>query len=252
MAIIGADATTQLFGTRDSIGQTVHLNGTPYTVIGKIRKKDQDSNYSGPDNDKVFIPFSAMARDFPRTDAAAGVVSQIILAPQPWVRRPAAARARRAAPAASRTSTGRSSAKSAASCSRRHGFDAGRPQRRRDVGHVAPDADVRPHGPGDEGLLQHRRHRHAGARRARRDEHHARRRARADARDRRAQGARRDDRADPAAVLPRRVRADDAQRRDRLRRGAGAVRGGQPAADADAVPGDDPDLAGRRWRGGSR
>jgi putative ABC transport system permease protein len=85
VAIIGADATVQLFGTRDSIGKQVSLNGIPYTVIGKIRKKDQDSNYSGPDNDKVFIPFSAMARDFPRTDVPTGVLSNIIVAPHPWV-----------------------------------------------------------------------------------------------------------------------------------------------------------------------
>ena len=82
VAVIGADATKQLFGTRDSIGQTVNLNGIPYTVIGKIRKKDQDSNYSGPDNDKVFVPFSSMARDFPRPGVAAGVLSQIIVAPE--------------------------------------------------------------------------------------------------------------------------------------------------------------------------
>jgi putative ABC transport system permease protein len=85
VAIIGADATKQLFGTRESIGEVVQINGLPFTVIGKIRKKDQDSSYSGPDNDKVFIPFSAMARDFPRPDVPIGVVSQIILAPHPWV-----------------------------------------------------------------------------------------------------------------------------------------------------------------------
>lgn len=85
VAIIGADATTQLFGTRDSIGQRVTIRGIPYTVIGRIRKKDQDSNYSGPDNDKVFIPFSAMARDFPRPGLNPGTVSQIIVAPQQWV-----------------------------------------------------------------------------------------------------------------------------------------------------------------------
>jgi putative ABC transport system permease protein len=85
VAILGADATTQLFGTRESIGQTVHINGAPFTVIGKIRKKDQDSSYSGPDNDKVFIPFSVMARDMPRTDAPSGTLSQIVLAPKPWV-----------------------------------------------------------------------------------------------------------------------------------------------------------------------
>jgi putative ABC transport system permease protein len=85
VAIVGADATAQLFGTRDSLGETIYLNGLPYTVIGKIRKKDQDSNYSGPDNDKVFVPFSSMMRDFPRPDADAGVVSNIIVTPQPWV-----------------------------------------------------------------------------------------------------------------------------------------------------------------------
>jgi putative ABC transport system permease protein len=85
VAIIGADATQQLFGTRDSLGEAIQINGQPYTVIGKIRKKDQDSSYSGPDNDKVFVPFTSMARDFPRPDVPAGVLSQIILAPHPWV-----------------------------------------------------------------------------------------------------------------------------------------------------------------------
>ncbi len=85
VAIIGADAWAQLFGARDGMGQTVQVNGVPYTVVGRIRKKNQDSNYSGPDNDKVFVPFQAMARDFPRPDVPPGVVSQIIVAPRPSV-----------------------------------------------------------------------------------------------------------------------------------------------------------------------
>jgi putative ABC transport system permease protein len=85
VAIIGADATAQLFGGRDSLGQRVHLNGLPYTVIGKIRKKDQDGSYSGPDNDKVFVPFAAMSRDFPRPGLPPGTLSQIILTPVPAV-----------------------------------------------------------------------------------------------------------------------------------------------------------------------
>ena len=82
VAIIGADAWQQLFGAREGIGEVVHVNGVPYTVVGKIRKKEQDSNYSGPDNDKVFVPFAAMARDFPRVDVPAGTLSQIIVAPR--------------------------------------------------------------------------------------------------------------------------------------------------------------------------
>ncbi len=85
VAIIGADAWQQLFGAREGLGETVQINGFPYTVVGKIRKKDQDSNYSGPDNDKVFVPFAAMARDFPRTGVPAGTLSQIIVAPKPYV-----------------------------------------------------------------------------------------------------------------------------------------------------------------------
>lgn len=85
VAIIGADATRQLFGDRRSIGETVQINGYPFTVIAKLRKKDQDSNYSGPDNDKVFVPFSVMARDFPRPGVPPGVLSQLIVAPRQWV-----------------------------------------------------------------------------------------------------------------------------------------------------------------------
>jgi len=85
VAILGADAAEQLFGGRDSLGERIELNGLPYAVIGTIRHKDQDSNYSGPDNDKVFVPFSAMARDFPRLGVPRGVLSQILVSPQPWV-----------------------------------------------------------------------------------------------------------------------------------------------------------------------
>ena len=85
VAILGVDSTTQLFGTRNSIGETLKLNGIPYTVVGRIRKKDQDSDYNGRDNDKVFVPFSAMARDFPRADMPDGILSEIIVAPRPEV-----------------------------------------------------------------------------------------------------------------------------------------------------------------------
>jgi len=85
VAVIGAGVAVQLFGARDGLGRTVQLNGLPYSVIGIIRRKEQDSSYSGPDNDKVFVPFSAMARDLPRPDVDRGVLSQIVLAPHPWV-----------------------------------------------------------------------------------------------------------------------------------------------------------------------
>ena len=81
VAILGWDSDAQLFARRNSIGEYIQLNGIPYTVIGRIRKKDQDSDYNGRDNDKVFVPFTAMAKDFPRDQAPLGVLSQIIVAP---------------------------------------------------------------------------------------------------------------------------------------------------------------------------
>jgi putative ABC transport system permease protein len=85
VAIIGFDMAEQLFGKRSILGEVVTFNGLSYTVVGKIRKKTQDSNYSGPDNNKIFVPFAAMARDMPRRDTVPGVVSDIIVSPKDWV-----------------------------------------------------------------------------------------------------------------------------------------------------------------------
>jgi putative ABC transport system permease protein len=86
VAILGDDIYKQLFSGRDGVGQPVSINGIGYVVVGKIRHKDQDSNYSGPDNDKVFVPFAAMAKDFPLPYAAEpDAVSDIIVAPHQWV-----------------------------------------------------------------------------------------------------------------------------------------------------------------------
>jgi putative ABC transport system permease protein len=202
VAIVGADATAQLFGTRESLGQTIYINGLPFTVIAKIRKKDQDSNYSGPDNDKVFVPFSAMARDFPRPDADPGVVSNIIVTPQPWV-------------IAQLTDvlnkrTGRIEdidwpleREIRRVLAPRHRFD---PTDRNAVAMWDTTLQTLMFGRMNrayEAVLHRRGHRDALARRARRDEHHAGRGARAHAGNRRAQGARRHDRQRAAPVLPR-------------------------------------------------
>jgi putative ABC transport system permease protein len=85
VAIVGFDMAEQLFGKRNILNEAITLNGMPYTVVGKIRKKNQDSNYSGPDNNKIFVPFAAMAQDMPRRDADAGTLSDIIVAPKDWV-----------------------------------------------------------------------------------------------------------------------------------------------------------------------
>jgi putative ABC transport system permease protein len=65
VAFLGSDAAKQLFPQGDGVNQTVYLNNIPYTVIGVMLKKKQDSSYDGWDVNKIFIPFAAMRRDFP-------------------------------------------------------------------------------------------------------------------------------------------------------------------------------------------
>jgi len=65
VAFLGSDAAKQLFPQGDAVNQTVYLNDIPFTVVGVMAKKKQDSSYDGWDVNKIFVPFAAMRRDFP-------------------------------------------------------------------------------------------------------------------------------------------------------------------------------------------
>jgi len=65
VAFLGSDASKQLFPGRNPVGENVYLDDFPYVVIGVMAKKKQDSSYDGWDVNKIFVPFSAMRRDFP-------------------------------------------------------------------------------------------------------------------------------------------------------------------------------------------
>jgi putative ABC transport system permease protein len=65
VAFLGSDAAKQLFPGRNPLGENLYLNAFPYTVIGVMQAKKQDSAYDGWDVNKIFIPFAAMRRDFP-------------------------------------------------------------------------------------------------------------------------------------------------------------------------------------------
>jgi putative ABC transport system permease protein len=65
VAFLGSDAAKQLFAGHPAVGQTLYLNDFPYTVIGVMATKKQDSSYDGWDVNKIFVPFGAMRRDFP-------------------------------------------------------------------------------------------------------------------------------------------------------------------------------------------
>jgi putative ABC transport system permease protein len=70
VAFLGSDTKKQLFGSRHALGETVWLSDIPYTVIGVMKAKDQNSSYDGPDIRKLFIPYSAVVRDFPNQPPA--------------------------------------------------------------------------------------------------------------------------------------------------------------------------------------
>jgi len=93
VAFLGSDTKKQLFAERDAIGQVVELNGVPYTVIGVMKTKDQNSDYNGVDIRKIFIPFNAMKRDFPnKPPAMEHSVSRLLAAPWSLETHPACVR----------------------------------------------------------------------------------------------------------------------------------------------------------------
>ena len=65
VVILGSAARQQLFPGQPAIGASILIKSVPYTVVGTLKKKEQNSNYNGPDNDYLFAPYSSVARDFP-------------------------------------------------------------------------------------------------------------------------------------------------------------------------------------------
>ena len=65
VVILGFAARRQLYPGQPAVGSTLLIKSVPYTVIGVLAEKKQNSNYNGPDNDFLFAPYSSVARDFP-------------------------------------------------------------------------------------------------------------------------------------------------------------------------------------------
>lgn len=60
VCIFGAHASQKLFNGYPPVGLTVEIEGQPFTVIGVLRNKVQDSSNNGPDNENIFVPFDTM------------------------------------------------------------------------------------------------------------------------------------------------------------------------------------------------
>jgi putative ABC transport system permease protein len=76
VVLLGSNAARQLFPGQPAVGANVAIARFPYTVIGVLAEKKQNSNYSGPDNDKIYVPYSAMARDFPPPPVKGEVITK--------------------------------------------------------------------------------------------------------------------------------------------------------------------------------
>jgi putative ABC transport system permease protein len=58
VVFLGNELANDLFGDADPIGRTIRIAGSPFLVVGVMQEKIQQSNYSGPDQDRAFIPSS--------------------------------------------------------------------------------------------------------------------------------------------------------------------------------------------------
>jgi putative ABC transport system permease protein len=61
---IGDGVKDLLFGDSDPLGKTVIIGRTPFTVIGVMIKKTQNSSYNRRDKDRVFIPATTFSAVF--------------------------------------------------------------------------------------------------------------------------------------------------------------------------------------------
>ena len=66
VCVLGDTVRKQLFENRgDVVGRSVTINEYPYTVVGLMSEKNQNSSYDGWDNEKILIPQSSLLRDCP-------------------------------------------------------------------------------------------------------------------------------------------------------------------------------------------
>jgi putative ABC transport system permease protein len=64
VVILGTEVKKILFGETDPHGRLVFLGQVPFTVVGVMQKKTQNSSYNRRDQDRVFIPASTYASVF--------------------------------------------------------------------------------------------------------------------------------------------------------------------------------------------
>lgn len=64
VTFLGDELATLLFAGADPVGEVVYLGTTPFTVIGVMQAKTQNSSYQSRDQDRMFIPSTTYASIF--------------------------------------------------------------------------------------------------------------------------------------------------------------------------------------------
>jgi putative ABC transport system permease protein len=61
VAVIGDNIRKEVFSGMPALGSEIKIKGVRFTVIGVLKKKTQISNYTGPDDMTVFVPYSTLS-----------------------------------------------------------------------------------------------------------------------------------------------------------------------------------------------
>jgi putative ABC transport system permease protein len=64
VAVLGNEIKRLLFNETNAIGRLVYVGTVPFTVVGVMQKKVQNSSYNRRDQDRIFIPSSTFASVF--------------------------------------------------------------------------------------------------------------------------------------------------------------------------------------------
>ena len=77
VAFLGDSIARRLFPDTTAVGQTLFVDGVPFTVVGTMVSKIQTSMNNGPDADRIIIPSSTMRTIYGRT-----TVSSLLVRPR--------------------------------------------------------------------------------------------------------------------------------------------------------------------------
>jgi putative ABC transport system permease protein len=83
VCVIGTEVSKQLFNAADPVGQTISINGYPFTVVGLMPHKELNNNYHGQDHSSIFVPYRTLRKLFsnPARGSSPDLINNLIASP---------------------------------------------------------------------------------------------------------------------------------------------------------------------------